>query len=299
VYSTIENCQSVEEIRHPAVREVLRYLNIDRGVEIHHDGDLPARSGMGSSSAFTVGLLNALYALKGRISSKQQLAMEGVYVEQERLKETVGCQDQVLVAHGGFNHVTFSSSGGISVSPMTLSQERIQELNSHLMLLYTGIERTASDVAQTYVQDIESKERQLRLMAEMVDRGIDILNSGRDITQFGELMHLAWQAKRSLSSQVSTSRVDEIYQRALEVGAIGGKLLGAGGGGFILLFVRPRDQERVRRELNRLLYVPFSFESSGSQIIFLDVEEDYSDEERARANYLAQPLPGLGSHTQA
>jgi len=284
VYSKIEDCQTVDEIAHPAVRGVLRYLNIERGVEIHHDGDLPARSGMGSSSSFTVGLLHALYALKGHMPSKHQLAMESIYIEQELLKETVGSQDQVLAAQGGFNHITFLPSGKISVKPMTLPQETIEELNAHLMLFYTGVKRTASNVAESYVNDIESREQQLRLMSDMVNEGISILNSGQNISYFGKLLHEAWQAKRSLSSQVSNSYVDEIYNQALSAGAIGGKITGAGGGGFMLLFVPPPKQREVREKLNKLIYVPFKFEYSGSQIIFFNAERDYSAEERARAD---------------
>jgi len=159
VYSFIENCQTIDEIQHPAVREVLRHLAVTRGVEIHHDGDLPARSGMGSSSAFTVGLLHALYALKGCMPSKEQLAREAISVEQDRVGETVGSQDQVMAAYGGVNHVTFAPSGEFSVRPLTLAPERIRELNAHLMLFYTGIKRTASDVAQTYVNGVDERKR--------------------------------------------------------------------------------------------------------------------------------------------
>ena len=282
VYSKIESCQTIDEITHPAVREILRYLNMDRSVEIHHDGDLPARSGMGSSSSFTVGLLHALYALKGHMPSRQQLAMEGIYLEQEILKETVGSQDQVLAAYGGFNHITFLQNGEISVRPITLTPGRIQELNSHLMLFYTGIKRTASDIAQSYVQNIGNKEQQLRILSNMVNEGISILNSGKDIISFGDLLHEAWQAKRSLSSKVSNSYVEELYDQAISAGAIGGKLTGAGGGGFLLLFVPTSKQRQVREKLNKLIYVPFKFEFSGSQIIFFDVEEDFSSEEQDR-----------------
>jgi len=284
VWSKIERCQTVDEIVHPAVREVLRYLSIDRGLEIHHDGDLPARSGMGSSSSFTVGLLHALYALKGHMPSKHQLAMESVYIEQEILRETVGSQDQVLAAYGGFNHITFLPSGEISVRPMTLTQERIRELNAHFMLFYTGIKRTASNIAESYVQDIESKEERLHMMSDMVNEGISILGSGQNITRFGELLHEAWQVKRGLSSKVSNSYVDEIYEQAILAGAIGGKITGAGGGGFMLLFVPPSRQRKVREKLNKLIYVPFKFECSGSQIIFFNAEEDYSAAEEARAD---------------
>jgi D-glycero-alpha-D-manno-heptose-7-phosphate kinase len=283
VYSKMENCKTIDEIEHPAVREVLRYLNIDRGMEIHHDADLPARSGMGSSSAFTVGLLHALRALTGHMRSKHQLAMESIELEQEILKETVGSQDQVSAAYGGFNYITFFPNGEISVRPMTIARERVKELNAHLMLFYTGIKRTASSVAESYVSEIDGKKRQLRLMRQLVDESLAILNSGQDITAFGELLHEAWQAKRSLSGQVSNAQVDDLYDRARAAGAIGGKLTGAGGGGFLLLFVPSDLQPQVREKLSNLIYVPFKFEYSGSQIIFYDAQEDYAEEEKARA----------------
>jgi len=242
---------------------------------------------MGSSSSFTVGLLHALYALKGQMPSKHQLAHESIYIEQERLKETVGSQDQVSAAYGGFNHITFLSNGEISVRPMTLSQERINELDSHLMLFYTGIKRTASNIAESYVNDIEGRRRWLRIMKDLLEESTSILNSGQDIVGFGELLHEAWQAKRSLSSTVSNSHVDEIYDQATSAGAIGGKLTGAGGGGFLLLFVPVSKQKKVREKLNKLVYVPIKFEFSGSQIIFFDLEEDYSALERERGN---QPI---------
>jgi len=284
VYSIIENCQDVAEIRHPAVREVLRYLSIGRGVEIHHDADLPARSGMGSSSAFTVGLLHALYALKGQIPSVHQLSSESIYVEQELLKEAVGCQDQVLAAYGGFNHITFHQNGDITVRPMTLSPERVGELNAHLMLFFTGVNRTASDVARTYSQDLGAKDDALQAMCQMVDEGIAILNGSDDLDRFGHLLHDGWLLKRSLSGKISNDFIEQLYEEARAAGAIGGKLLGAGGGGFMLLFVRPRDQHRVRERLRHLIYVPFRFEFSGSRIIFFDPEEDYSKDEKVLAN---------------
>ena len=282
VYSKIENCHSVEEIAHPAVREILRYCAVDRGVEIHHDGDLPARSGMGTSSSFTVGLLHALYALKGQMPTKTQLAKESIVIEQEILKETVGSQDQVLAAHGGFNHILFDPNGEITVRPVTLSANRLNELNRHLMLFYTGIRRTASDVAGSYVNGLDDKDRQFRIIGELTNEGVAALCGKSRITLFGELLHNAWQAKRDLSAQVSNADVEEIYKEALSAGAIGGKLLGAGGGGFILFFVPPSKQAGLKRRLNKLIYVPFKFESSGSQIIFFDPEQDYSREEKAR-----------------
>lgn len=295
VYSKIESCHTVDEITHPAVRGVLGHVNIDRGLEIHHDGDLPARSGMGSSSAFTVGLLNALYALKGSLSSKRQLALESIHIEQEILEETVGSQDQVQAAYGGLNHVTFHADDEFSVRPVTISRERIHELNSHLMLFYTGIKRTAADVAQTYVNDIESKKRQLRITNDMVKESLAVLNGNRDLKAFGELMHEAWQVKRSLSDKVSNSEVDEIYQRGIDAGAIGGKLTGAGGGGFMLLFAPPGQQRAVSSALSHLLHVPFKFEFSGSQIIFFDQEQDYQLAEQARSGQVIQSFHELGS----
>lgn len=278
VYSKIENCQTIDEITHPAVREILTFLKIDRGLEIHHDGDLPARSGLGSSSAFTVGLLHALYALKGQMPNKHQLAKESIHLEQEVLKEAVGSQDQVLAAYGGFNHITFHPNGEITLKPITLSHKRIKELENHLMLFYTGIPRTASKVAKSYVKKINNKKKQLLIMQDLVEEALSVLTSGQDITSFGELLNESWQIKRTLSSAVSNSFVDEIYQKSLSSGAIGGKLIGAGGGGFLLLFVPPYHQRRVREKLSKLIYVPFKFESQGSQIIFYDAQEDYSAE---------------------
>ena len=295
VYSKIENCQTVDEITHPAVRGVLRYLNIDRGIEIHHDGDLPARSGMGSSSAFTVGLLNAMYALKGCMPGKRQLAMESIHIEQEILSETVGSQDQVQAAYGGLNHITFHADDEFAVRPVTISRERIHELNSHLMLFYTGIKRTAADVAQTYVNDITNKKRHLRITKDLVKEGLAVLSSGQDLTAFGELMHEAWHVKRSLSDKVSNSEVDHIYQRAIDAGAIGGKLTGAGGGGFMLLFMPPDRHSAVREALSHLINVPFKFDFSGSQIIFFDPEEDYQALEQARAGQTIQSFRELES----
>ena len=276
VYSRIENCQTVDEVAHPAVRAVLRYLDVDRGVEIHHDGDLMARSGMGSSSSFTVGLLHAVHALKGQMPSKHQLAIESIHVEQKILEETVGSQDQVCAAYGGLNHILFFPNSEISVRPVTIQPERMKELNSHLMLFYTGIKRMASVVAQSYVDVIEERRRQLRIIKDLVEEGIAILNSGQDITAFGRLLHEGWQAKRDLSSKVSNPQVDMLYEKALSAGAIGGKLTGAGGGGFLLLFAPPAAHEPLKKVFSGLIYVPFKFEFGGSQIIFFDPEEDYS-----------------------
>lgn len=282
VYSQIESCKRVEEILHPSVRAVLSYQKIDRGVEIHHDGDLPARSGMGSSSAFTVGLLHALYALKGKIVDKQRLCEESIYIEQEILKETVGSQDQASAAYGGLNHIIFPSEGRIAVKPIPLTNNRLDELNSHLMLFYTGIKRTAADVAVTYVNNIEAKGKQLFKMMDFVEEGISIITGKQDLTQFGKLLHEAWQLKRTFSAQVTNAEVDDLYERSRKAGAVGGKLTGAGGGGFLLLFVPPSRKKKVRECLKNLIYVPIKVEFSGSQVIFFDPQEDYSLIEKER-----------------
>ena len=282
VYSKIEDCKAIDEIAHPAVRGILRFLKFDRGLEVHHDGDLPGRSGMGSSSAFTVGLLHGLYALRGQVVSKQQLARESIHIEQEILQETVGSQDQVCAAYGGLNQIHFHQNGDVTVQPITLAPERLRRFNAHLMLFYTGIKRTASDVAASYVSGLEAKAGQFKLMKELLDESLKILSAGKSLAGFGELLHRAWEAKRSLSGKVSNAQVDAYYESARAAGALGGKLLGAGGGGFLLLFVTPTRQAEVRRSLSRLIEVPFEFEFSGSQIIFFDPEEDYTAHERAR-----------------
>jgi D-glycero-alpha-D-manno-heptose-7-phosphate kinase len=282
VYREIETCQTVADIRHPSVREGLKFLKITRGIELHHDGDLPARSGMGSSSAFTVGLLHALHALNGRMPTKKQLANESIHIEQDVLGETVGSQDQVMAAYGGLRHVRFETNGEIVASPVVLPPVRLSQLQAHLMLFYTGIARTASDVAKSYVEGIDSRRRQLRLLQELVEESIDILTCGKDIRVFGELLHEAWEAKRSLSDKVSTSEVDALYERARKAGALGGKLTGAGGGGFLLLFVPPEQQRDVTEAFENLTRVPFAFESGGSQIIFHEPGVDYQHVEKAR-----------------
>jgi D-glycero-alpha-D-manno-heptose-7-phosphate kinase len=280
VYRKIETCMTAEEVSHPVVREALKLLRVERGVEIHHDGDLPARSGMGSSSAFTVGLLHALHALRGEMATKQQLTREAIALEQDVLRETVGSQDQTMAAHGGLRHVRFQPDGEIDAAPLILPPSRVAELQAHLMLVYTGIARTASDVAKSYVVGIEARRRQLRIMKEMVDEAIEILTGGVNLVAFGELLHEAWLAKRSLSSLVSNSEVDALYQKALEAGALGGKLTGAGGGGFLLLFVPPERRADVLAALDGSIHVPFAFENAGSQIIFYAPGADAEEPER-------------------
>jgi D-glycero-alpha-D-manno-heptose-7-phosphate kinase len=268
VYSLVENVAEIRDIQHPAVRGVLEWMDVERGLEIHHDGDLPARSGLGSSSSFTVGLINAVHALQGRHVSKDVLASSAIHVEQCVLRERVGLQDQVSAAFGGFNHITIAQNGTYSVRPIVLPRARLESLQDHLMLVFTGISRTAAEVAETFAGTLTRRAVDMRAMHEMVDAAIEILSSPEtDIIEFGRLLREAWHLKRSLSDRVSNTTVDALLETAMHAGAVGGKLLGAGGGGFMLLFVRPEDHAQVRAALGKLIVVPFRFETSGSRIV--------------------------------
>ena len=267
IYSKMEHVHNVDEIDHPSVREVLRFLNIHEGIEIHHDGDLPARTGLGSSSSFTVGLLNGLYALKGQMVTKERLAREAIHVEQVMIKENVGCQDQTLAAYGGFNLIEFGGTNHLRVQPLTIPAAKLNLLQDHLMLFFSGFSRTASAIAKTQIENIPQKRAELARMHEMVYEAVEVLN-GNDFTKFGKLLDESWKLKRTLSDKISSSFIDNLYSTALGAGAIGGKLLGAGGGGFVLFFVKPSHKEKVRQALKDLLEVPFKFENLGSQIIF-------------------------------
>lgn len=267
VYSFIENVKNISEIKHPSARECLRFMNIKEGIEIHHDGDLPAKSGLGSSSSFTVGLLHALYGLKNKMPTKRQLALDAIHVEQKLLKENVGSQDQVLATFGGFNRVDFGGDHHILVRNITIGERKMKQLESHMMLFFTGLSRTASDIAIAQIKNMRNKKKELNLMYEMVDEAISILNAGR-IEDFGKLLHESWKLKRGLSHMITTPYIDNIYEVVKNAGAIGGKLLGAGGGGFILIFAKPEKHKKIKEKLKKLLWVPFRFESLGSQIIF-------------------------------
>jgi D-glycero-alpha-D-manno-heptose-7-phosphate kinase len=268
IYSKMEHVrESIDEIDHPSVREVLRFLNIHEGVEIHHDGDLPARTGLGSSSSFTVGLLNSLYALKGQMVTKDKLAREAIHVEQDMIKENVGCQDQTLAAYGGFNLIEFGGTNHLRVQPLSIPAVKLNLFQDHLMLFFTGFSRNASSIAKTQIENIPQKKAELVRMHEMVHEAIEILN-GHDLLKFGRLLDESWKLKRTLSDKISNTHIDDLYSTAIAAGAVGGKLLGAGGGGFILLFAQPSSQDKIRSKLKGLLEVPFKFENLGSQIIF-------------------------------
>ncbi len=277
VYSQTELVQDIDEIRHPSVRETLRFMGFAGGVEIHHDGDLPARSGMGSSSAFTVGLLHALYALKGIMPTKMQLAKEAIDIEQNTIRENVGSQDQVSAAFGGLNRIDFSREHNIQVRPITMEPQRLGLLQDHLMLFFTGFSRTASQIAEEQIKETPNRERELNEMYCMVDEAVGILNGDNDLSDFGELLHESWQLKRSLTNKISTPYIDYLYDTATRTGALGGKILGAGGAGFVLFFVRPELRAKVRESLHGLLHVPFRFENLGSQIIFYEPDSLYAE----------------------
>lgn len=268
VYSKSENVNSIDEIQHPAVREVLKYLNIDYGVSIHHDGDIPARSGMGSSSAFTAGLLNSMYALEGKLVSKEELTRKTIIIEQQLIEENVGSQDQTFAAYGGFNQIEFCRNGEIIVNPMIVSPARMEELENSLMLFFTGISRYSSEIAEEQVSNMPVNIDTLLAMKEFVGKAVNIIaDENAALAGMGALLNETWKMKKKLSAKVSNSWIDQKYETALRAGAVGGKLLGAGGGGFLLFFVPPENQESVRKSLNDLLQVPFKFDFSGSQII--------------------------------
>jgi D-glycero-alpha-D-manno-heptose-7-phosphate kinase len=268
VYSKIENAREVSQIEHPAARAVLEWLNCDQGLEIHHDGDLPARSGLGSSSSFTVGLINALMALNGRYISKEELANNAIHIEQNVLRENVGSQDQVSVAHGGFNRIEFKRDDTYDVAPVILPKSKLEMLEGSLMLFFTGISRFSSEVAKTQIENLRKSKLELRRMEEMVGEALSILNGDiNGLDEFGRLLDEAWQYKKSLSDKVSNSTIDQIYEEAVRGGALGGKILGAGGGGFMLFYVRAERQAWVKERLRRLIHVPFHFENSGSRIV--------------------------------
>ena len=269
-YSQMELCGSIDEIQHPSVRECMRYINIDGGVEMSVVNDLPARTGLGSSSSFTVGLLHALHAFKGQLVGTEQLAQESVYVEREMIKERVGLQDQYTCALGGVVNLEFRDGDKVVVNPLIVQKERLRALEERLLLFYTGVQRNAHDILERQMSRTKNGEvvSQLIHMQALVEHGAKILCNGRDLREFGELLQESWMYKRQLSDAVSNPLIDDAYERARNAGAIGGKLLGAGGGGFLLLYVEPYNQESVRQALTNMPEVNFHFESQGSRLIF-------------------------------
>ena len=278
-YSKIEEVNHRKQIDHPSVRECVKFLKFKGDFSMQHDSDLPAQSGLGSSSTFTVGLLNALSGLRGEMKTKRQLALNAIHIEQKMIKENVGSQDQTAAAFGGLNKIEFGGPNEINIYPITLSQNRQNDLQNNLMMFFTGFSRTASEIAAEQIKSTPLKKNELKLMHQMVYEAIDILyNKKRDLADFGKLLHESWKLKRSLSSRISNSAIDNIYEAGLKAGALGGKLLGAGGGGFILFFAKPEIQPQIKEKLKKYLHVPFAFENSGSQIIYYSPYDHFTNE---------------------
>jgi D-glycero-alpha-D-manno-heptose-7-phosphate kinase len=269
-YSKNELANSVDEIKHPSVKACLGFMGIEDGVEIVHAGDIPARSGTGSSSSFTVGLLHALYALQGKMVTKRSLALDAIYIEQEVIGESVGSQDQVAAAFGGLNKIEFGGvKDGLFVQQVPMDDEKIAYLQDCMLFYFTGSSRYSSDFAKEQISNAPEKTRELRIMRQMVDEALAILGGKKEqLNEFGKLLHESWMFKKSLASSISNDRINEIYDIAMKAGALGGKICGAGGGGFVLLFVPPENKKRVQDKLKNLLLVPFRFENLGSHLIF-------------------------------
>jgi len=275
-YSKVENVNGNHDIQHPSVRACLEYMKIEEGMEVHHIADLPARTGLGTSSAFTVGMLLGLYALKNQMRDKHTLALEAIKVEQDVLQETVGAQDQVSAAYGGFNRINFNTNGSIEVNRILTSPGRINELEQHLALFFTGFARTASEIAKEQVKSTPQKQNELRTIMQMVDEGEAIItNPNRSLHEFGKLLNEGWKIKRGLTKSITNSIIDEIYEAGMSAGALGGKLLGAGGGGFMLFCVPPERRQELRERLKKFLCVPFQFSSRGGEVVVYEPEELY------------------------
>lgn len=268
VYSKTENVKKISDIKHPAVREALKFFKIKDGLEIHYDGDLPARSGMGSSSAFVVGLFNVLNSFLKKNYTKKKLSLDSIDFEHKVLNETVGSQDQIAASYGGFNLITFAKDNSFQVSNISKNISYIKKLNENLVLVYTGIVRTANDIAKTYVNKLSSfnnKKRMQSILQNVEDAKILIENKRLD--DIGRLLHESWMRKKDLSAQVTNDKINFIYNLGMKYGALGGKLLGAGGGGFFLFYVPLEKRSYFLKKINKFLNIPFKFSNNGSQII--------------------------------
>ena len=265
-YSKMERVTNVEEIQHPAIRNAMKMLDMQE-IRLTYEADLPARSGLGTSSSFAVGMLNAFYALKGKYAHKKKLADEAIYLERELCQEAGGWQDQIAAAFGGFNRINFNADG-YEVFPVIISPERKRQLNRNLMMFFTGFTRFSSEIQKANATGKKEKNAQLLEMLSLVDEAEDILvDKNKDLKEFGYLLDHTWKLKRQTGSAVSTSGIDELYAKGIAAGALGGKLLGAGGGGFMVFYVEPEYQESVRNAMKDLMYIPFEFEDGGTRVI--------------------------------
>ena len=267
-YYQREEVNNFNDIKHPSVKECLKFCGIKKGVEIVHAGDLPAQSGLGTSSCFTVGLLNALYALKGQIITKKQLANESIFVEQKKIRENVGSQDQTASAFGGINKIEFGTKENVVVSPLVLKENSVVELENNLLLFFTGLSRNSSEIAKLQINNLHNNSNYLYRMMELVDESEKQMCMPKfPSKEFGKLLHEQWQIKKKLSNKISNKKIEDLYDQAINHGAIGGKLLGAGNGGFILFYVEKNKRKKFLKKFNKLLHVPFRFDFTGSQII--------------------------------
>ncbi len=270
-YSKVERVEKIEDIQHPAVRNAMKYLDMHE-LRIDYVADLPARTGLGTSSSFAVGLLNAFYCLEGKYADKKQLAEDAIHVERVMCDEAGGVQDQIAVAYGGLNRIDFDSEG-FRVNPIIISDSRKKELNDNLMLFFTGFSRFSADIAVNQNKCINNKLTELRYMKAIVDEAYSVLTSNANLSEFGKLLDETWKVKRGLTTQISNDTIDGLYQKAIEAGATGGKLLGAGGGGFLLFYVDKDKQDNVKEALTDCVYAPFEFESGGARVLYYKSEE--------------------------
>lgn len=271
-YSKIERVSDVNNIKHPAIREAMKMLDMHE-IRLTYEADLPARSGLGTSSSFAVGMLNAFYALKGKYADKKKLADEAIYLERVLCNEAGGWQDQIAASYGGFNRINFGPDG-YEVLPIIISPERKKRLNDNLLMFFTGFTRFSSDVqkANAATSPID-KNVYLKQMYDLVDEAERVLvDQSTDLDDFGRLLDTTWKLKRQTGGSVSTNSIDELYQKGIEAGALGGKLLGAGGGGFLVFYVQPDKQEAVKNAMSNLMHIPFEFENGGTRVIHFTPE---------------------------
>ena len=270
-YAKIERVTDVNDIQHPAIREAMKMLDMHE-IRLTYEADLPARSGLGTSSSFAVGMINAFYALKGKYADKKKLADAAIYLERELCKEAGGWQDQIAASYGGFNRINFNSDG-YEVLPLIINPERKRQLNNNLMMFFTGFTRFSSDVQKANASNKADKVNQLKEMLALVDEAEKVLvDKQSDLDEFGRLLDHTWRIKRKTGNTVSTNSIDELYDKGLKAGALGGKLLGAGGGGFLEFYVEPDKQEKVKKAMEDLLYIPFEFEDGGTRVIHYSPE---------------------------
>lgn len=271
-YSKTERVTNIEDIKHPAIRNAMHMLDMHE-IRLTYEADLPARSGLGTSSSFAVGMLNAFYALKGKYADKKRLADEAIYLERELCQEAGGWQDQIAASFGGLNRINFNADG-YEVLPVIISPERKQQLNENLMMFFTGFTRFSSEIQKANAQRKKDRTAQLKEMLALVDEAEHVLvDKKRDLDEFGKLLDHTWRLKRQTGAAVSTDSIDGLYEKGIQAGALGGKLLGAGGGGFLVFYVQPEKQEEVRKAMQDLMYIPFRFEDGGTRVIHYTAED--------------------------